>query len=670
MQKLTPIGNVMAAATLLTSLTACNIDIFDDHSSSDNPPDKPSSDDSGAPSGSQASVNGDGPFIVVDQFGYPTDARKVAVVRDPVEGFDSADAYTPGVHFELVDADTSTVVFRSTLQPWHDGAVDPSSGDKTWRFDFSSIQTPGNYYVRDLEAEVVSPTFSIDDAVYDDVLKQAMRAMFYQRVGFAKQEPYAEPGWTDAASHLGTGQDPQARLFSDPDNAATERDLRGGWFDAGDFNKYTNWTAAYVVDLLHAYLENPAAWGDDFNIPESGNGIPDILDEAKWGMDSLIRLQNDNGSVLSIVGLAHASPPSSATGASLYGPESTSATLSTASAFALGAKVFGDINQQSYKDYAGDLLVRAKNAWDWADANPSVVFYNNDSANGSSGLGAGQQEVDDKGRLLKKLHASAYLFEMTGDVVYQDFFDSNYRNADLIAYYWSNPFAVFDTHILLYYANLPNATASVANVIKERFVNAMNSDSHLWGAVNDDTDPYQAQLKDYTWGSSGVKSDVGFMFYEQILQGLNTQSEAEVKNVALGYLHYLHGVNPLGKVYLSNMGNYGAENSVDQFYHSWFSDGSAKWDSVSDSLYGPPPGFLVGGANPSYDWDSCCPYSCGSPENNAKCGVQQLSPPYGQPNQKSYTDFNDSWPLNSWSVTENSNGYQIRYLRLLSKFVH
>ncbi|MCK4746258.1 MAG: T9SS type A sorting domain-containing protein, partial [Bacteroidales bacterium] len=105
------------------------------------------------------------------------------------------------------------------------------------------------------------------------------------------------------------------------------------------------------------------------------------------------------------------------------------------------------------------------------------------------------------------------------------------------------------------------------------------------------------------------------------------------------------------------------------FFHSWFKNGSPLWDRVGTSTYGPAPGFLTGGPNPSYNWDGCCPSGCGSSSNNAKCSSESISPPKEQPNQKSYKDFNTSWPLNSWSVTENSCGYQVRYIRLLSKFV-
>src|SRR5262249_37077162 len=160
------------------------------------------------------------------------------------------------------------------------------------------------------------------------------------------------------------------RLFSDQGNSATERDLWGGWYDAGDYNKYTNWTAAYVLRFLHAYAENPSVWGDDYDIPESGNGVPDVIDEAKFGLDFLSRLQNSDGSVLSIVGEAGASPPSAATGPSLYGSPSTSATLSAAAAFAYASKVLRTLGKPDLNTNADALLDRAKNAWAWADAHP------------------------------------------------------------------------------------------------------------------------------------------------------------------------------------------------------------------------------------------------------------------------------------------------------------
>lgn len=598
-----------------------------------------------------------GPAIVVDQFGYLPAQEKIAVIRDPQTGYDAADSFTPGTTYEVVNATTNAVVLSGAVTMWNAGATDATSGDRAWHFDFSSITTAGDYFIRDVQRAVVSPTFRIAADVYAPVLRAAVRTFFYQRAGQAKLATHAGVGWADGASHL---QDRNARLYNATSNAALERDLSGGWYDAGDFNKYTSWTAGYIIDLLHAYLENPSIWGDDYNIPESGNGIPDLIDEVKWGMDWLIRMQESNGSVLSIVGLASASPPSAATGQSLYGPATTAATMISAAAFALGAKVFATF--PAFSAYATGLRTRAEDAWDWAIANPNIQFRNNDAANGSQGLGAGQQETDDYGRFVFKMCAAIYLYDLTGTATYNTVINAEYSQAHFLQWTFVTPYEPLVNQALLYYANLPSATSATATTIRNGYVAGMNRDEN-WDAVTARTDPYLAYIKDYVWGSNAIKSHRGNMFAYLAMYGLGTRTSAANMNAASHFIHYQHGVNPLGKVYLSNMASLGAENSVDQFYHTWFTHGSALWDSVSASTYGPPPGFVVGGPNSSYSWETGCPGL------NPGCGSAVPSPPAGQPAQKSYKDFNDSWPLNSWSVTENSNGYQTAYIRLLALFI-
>lgn len=601
-----------------------------------------------------------GPAIVVDQFGYLPGQAKVAVIRDPQTGFDATDSFTPGTVYELVNSATNAVAHSGAPAAWNGGATHVSSGDKAWQFDFSAVTAAGDYFVRDVQRGERSASFRIAADVYAPVLRAAVRVFYYQRAGQAKTAANAGTGWADGASHLGTLQDRNARLYSAPGDAATERDLSGGWYDAGDYNKYTSWTAGYVIDLLHAWLENPGIWRDDTNIPESGNGIPDILDEAKWGLDWLARMQEAHGSVLSIVGLSHASPPSAATGPSRYGPATTAATLASAGAFALGAKILAGI--PALAAYAAGLRPRAESAWNWAVANPNVRFLNNDASNGSEGLGAGQQETDDYGRLIYKLVAAIYLHDLTGTTAYRTFIDGNYNQTHLVAWGYAGPYEPLIHQALLYHVSLPAATPATASAVRNAYVGAMDGETN-WAAVTNRVDPYLAYDKDYVWGSNAVKCHQGNMFAYLALYGLGSRGAAANIAAAAHFIHYLHGVNPLGKVYLSNMGSLGAENSVDQFYHSWFANGSALWDSVSGSTYGPPPGFLVGGPNPSWDWDSRCPGI------SSACGAARPAPPSGQPQQKSYKDFNDSWPLNSWSVTENSNGYQSAYIRLLARFV-
>lgn len=601
-----------------------------------------------------------GPAIVVDQFGYLPGHQKIAVIRDPQTGFDASDSLTPGESYEVVNAATNAVVYTGAPAAWNNGAVDASSGDKVWHFDFSSVTAAGEYFIRDRQRGEVSPRFKVGADVYAPVLKAAVRAFFYQRAGQEKTVANAGAGWADAASHVGPGQDRNARLYSAKTDASTERDVSGGWYDAGDFNKYTSWTAGYVVDLLHSYLGNQPVWTDDYNIPESGNGVPDIVDEAKWGLDWLGRMQEADGSVLSIVGLSHASPPSAATGPSYYGPASTSATLNAASAYALGAKVLGGFAAHSV--YAASLQARAENAWDWAVANPNVTFRNNDSANGSEGLGAGQQETDDQGRFTARLIAAVYLYDLTGKAVYRDFVESNYAQANLIR--WNNYVSPYEGGMqlaLLYYASLPGAAPATATAIRNAYGSGMESE-WFWGKVTGKADPYMAHIPDYVWGSNSIKSVEGSLYLDLLRFGIGSRSEAEVMRAAAGYVHYLHGVNPFGKVYLTNMYGLGATNSTNQIFHAWFTDGSAKWDDAKASTYGPPPGILVGGPNYNqWDWDARCPGI------SPACGSARPSPPYGQPPQKSYKDFNDGWPLNSWPISENSNGYQVNYIRMLSR---
>ena len=502
----------------------------------------------------------------------------------------------------------------------------------------------GRYIVRDPQARIDSYPFEISPSVYTPVLKAAFKSLYYQRAGYPKKAPFAAAGFQDGASHLGAGQDGETRSFFDKGNAASARDLRGGWYDAGDYNKYTNWHANYLITLLHSYEENPRVWGDDFGIPESGNGVPDILDEVKWGLAWLERMQNPDGSFLSIQGLDSASPPSSAKGPSFYGPPSTSATLSGAAAFAYAAKVFKGQDSRNYGS-------RAVRAWGWASQNPRVTFRNN--VGRSKGLGAGQQEVDSKGLDGKWLQAAVYLHALTGERSYGARAAQLYGSLKPIDPWWFNSFETQLTQTLVYYAQQPQTDRALKSKIMSDFKSHLFSSEPGLKSVQGEEDPYGSPLKTYTWGSNSIKSAKGALFMAGVWSGVDRSQNQALVNAAANYAHYIHGVNPLGKVYLSNMHAQGAENDVQRFFHAWFKNR-------------PAPGFLVGGPNPSYGADQCCPRSCGG-EGNALCRRAPLTPPAGQPDAKSFLDFNDGWPLNSWEVTENSLSYQTNYLRLISK---
>lgn len=600
-------------------------------------------------------------FIKTDQFGYKPNAQKIAVISDPQIGYNAALSFSPGTTYQVKDWITDAVVFTGSITSWNSGNTHAQSGDKVYWFDFSSLTTPGSYYVFDIANNVGSYRFEIDNCVYNEVLKKTMRMFYYQRCGLAKQYPYVDTGYVDAASHLGTQQDLDCRLYSSP-TSGTSKNLSGGWHDAGDYNKYVNFTWTTLCDMLLAYEENPAVWTDDYTIPESGNGIPDLLDEVKYELDWLLKMQNTDGSLLSVVGGGGASPPSADNAVRRYGPANTSATLTGASVFALAAIQFNAIGQTTY---ATTLQTAAVNAWTWANANPAVTFYN------SGVLAAGEQELDNYQRSARKFAAAVYLYALTGNATYKTYVDANYNQMHLLQWTFAYPFEGSEQDALLYYAGLAGATTSVKNAIRNAYtVSLKTNNADNLPAYTNSTDAYRAYLADnnYTWNSNQTKSKQANMFLAMNRYGLDAINATNYTNAASGFVHYFHGVNPNSKTYISNMGKYGAENSVTSFYHSWFHDGSALWDEVGISTYGPAPGFIPGGVNPTYDWDGCCPSGCGSAANNALCVAESIDPPKNQPIQKSWKDFNTSWPINSWTITEAGIYTQASYVRMLSKF--
>ncbi|HWA75718.1 MAG TPA: glycoside hydrolase family 9 protein [Polyangiaceae bacterium] len=637
-------------------------------------PDKPST-DTGWSRGLTVGPNGPIPVIVVDQFGYRRHDAKVAVIRDPQIGYDSAVDFTPGPRYAVVNKATGAIVKRGAPTAWNGGATDPSTGDKAWWFDFSDVTRPGTYTVVDIERGMRSVEFEIDDDVYRSVLRHAVRMYFYQRAGFAKTAETVGAEWADGASHLGPRQDSEAHSWHAPSDETLVKDLRGGWFDAGDYNKYTSWTAHNVRNLLRAYEENPAIFSDDFGIAESHNGVPDILDEAKWGLDWVVRMQNDDGSLLSILGLAKGSPPSSATGPSYYGPASTSATLSGALSFAYASRVYGRRPEPAFRAYAAELAARAKKAWDWAEANPDVRYYNNDGElqPGSDGLGGGQQETDDDGRLFDKLEAAIYLYEITGGAKYKSFVEANY--ATVLPIGIPTIWGADKQDAVLYYSQLKGVSKRTRSSIVSQFLKNILEKPDQFPTATAGGDPYLSPLSAYYWGSNFTKAQQGRV-YELLAQFTKDKKIAkQAMTVAEGYLHYIHGVNPLGLVYLTNMKRAGAEHSAKTTFHFWFTDGSPRWDEVSDTTPGPAPGYLLGGPTNWYAVDSCCTdppgswdYQCNDPSLLPLCNLN-YTPPLGQPDQKMYLQFNMDTPGDSYIVTEASTGYQAEFILFLSRFI-
>ncbi|MCB0542747.1 MAG: glycoside hydrolase family 9 protein [Saprospiraceae bacterium] len=601
--------------------------------------------------------------LAVDQFGYLPDAPKIAVVSIPQTGFNASDTYTPGNMLQLRRESDDAVVFTASHTAWNNGNTDNISGDKARWFDFSGFTDLGEFYVFDPGSNIRSASFSIGLSMYDSLMRTAIRTFYYQRCGVAKQVAYAGSKWADPSPcHIGANQDSHCRLVTNP-TLLSERDLSGGWHDAGDYNKYVNFSLAPVLDLAISVMESPLAFtaDDSYGIPESNNGLPDIADELKWELDWLLRMQQDDGSVLCMVGGGSASPPSSDGNTRYYGPATTSATYSAAAMFAICSRFFNNLGSNAYSD---SLKTAAINAWKWAKSHPGVVFYN------SGVLGAGEQERDAYGLFTSTLCAAVYLFDITSDAEYKIWVENNYQQHHLLVWSWASMYESTSLDALLYFANLAGPSGPVASQIRNVYnASLSNANDHLAG-YNNHLDPYRAYLGEgnYVWGSNSVKAREGILLYNMLTYNLNAAQHPKFREAALAYLHYLHGVNPFGLCYLTNMSGHGAERSVQEMYHTWFGDGTS-WDNAQTGGKGPAPGFLTGGPNKYYNVDGCCPNNCGSAQNNALCATAGLQPPLNQPAMKSYKDWNTSWPQNSWEITEPAIYYQAAYIRLLSKFV-
>ena len=591
--------------------------------------------------------------IKVDQFGYFPNSKKVAVIADPQAGYNAAETFNPGTganQYQVRRWSDDAVVFTGTLQVWNGGATQAQSGDRGWWFDFSSLTTPGSYYVFDLTNNIGSFRFEIGDDVYNEVLKQALRIFFYQRINFAKQSPFTDARWADGACFEGSNQDRYATSAFAKGNASTARDVHGGWMDAGDMNKYTTFATSAVIQLMEAYRINPGVFKDNYNIPESGNGIPDILDEVKWELDFLKRMQDATGTngFLLKVGVDNyneVTPPSTDTRARYYLPECTAATLSGASMFAVSGVVLKDVPALS--GYGLDLISRAEAAWTRAKITTNnFTSFQTGCDNGD--IKSGDADNTAEQQLDNAFVAAVYLYEATGKAEYKTFAETQYINVNPYKINWWGPYWMPQQLALLRLTLLPDVASTVVNNIRSQKANMEYQYSIPTYSAG--TDLYRAHMADdaYHWGSNQVRTSIGQTNLDYITFGFNPTKATQYKEVAEHYLHWMHGVNPMGMVMLSNMYNYGAEKCVNEIYHTWFTDGSV-WDNSLTSPNGPAPGYVPGGPNKSY--------------SGTTAGINT------QPAQKAYKDWNTAYPENSWEITEPSIYCQASYIMLLARLM-
>ncbi len=220
-------------------------------------------------------LNGDQPSVKIDQLGYTPTATKRAIF-----------SYNEGDFFNVVDVSSGQVVYRGSII---EQGYDMQSGDTVYYGDFSDLTTAGTYRI-ETQIGGTSYPFTIGENPYDALEKGLLYVMYLQRCG--TEVVSTIDGYSHAICH-----DDLARL----DRDGSTIDVTGGWHDAGDYGRYVNTGAKATLDLLLAYSIHPELFNDDTTIAESGNGIPDILDEARYELEWILKMQKSDGSFYSKV---------------------------------------------------------------------------------------------------------------------------------------------------------------------------------------------------------------------------------------------------------------------------------------------------------------------------------------------------------------------------------
>lgn len=215
-----------------------------------------------------------GSWIRINQLGYLPQSTKTAV-------WASKSSATPSF-FELYEKTSHKMVFRSTNVKVF-GAYGPFK--TTARLQFSEFRTPGTYYIKAMGVQ--SPDIIIGKEVYKGSADFALRYLRQQRCGF-------NPSTMDSC-HTHDGFVVYGKNIGLKDS--THFDAVGGWHDASDYLQYGTTTANATFHLLMAYRDFPNVFTDEMqrNGTKGKNGMADVLDEAKWGLDWLLKMHPKPG---------------------------------------------------------------------------------------------------------------------------------------------------------------------------------------------------------------------------------------------------------------------------------------------------------------------------------------------------------------------------------------
>jgi endoglucanase len=533
-----------------------------------------------------------GEKVYVNQVGYLTASNKYVFVSKPAESF------------KILNISDKSIVFSGKFNLYITN--DLSSGLTTYKGDFTELKKPGKYILISSNNDT-SYQFQISDTVYNDVYKKTMKSYYFQRCGsdllyqYAGVYQRAKCHQTDALFHLST-------------NRSGFNPATGGWHDAGDYGKYVVNAGVSVGTLLLGYELMPDKfYFDDLNIPESKNGVPDILDEVRYELEWLIKMQDTiSGGVftkLTRQDFEGFVMPADDKGTRYIYQISSCATGDFCSMTAMAARLYKKYDPE----FSVSCLNAAKKAWNYLTKNTSIVptgGFKNPSGTSTGEYG----DFDDRD---ERLWAAVELFKSTGEDLYHNYFLAHYADKGLFnsTMSWSD---VGPLALLSYLtSNQSNKNIDVSNKI----LAGLNNYCQLlsFRQMNDGFDLVLSK-DEYNWGSNSTILNEALLL--EICGIYNKNSK--YTEIALEQLNYVFGINYYNISYVTGIGS----KYVMTPHHR---------PSASDGIVQPIPGFIAGGPNRNLD------------DNVLKSLYTRNTPP-----MQCYTDNVDSYASNEICLNWNA----------------
>lgn len=517
----------------------------------------------------------------VRDFGSPVRVNQLGYLQGGPKRATYVTDETSALDWRLLDS-TDLVVAQGKTKPY---GADAMSGTNVQLIEFDRYRGTGDGY-RLAVGDHRSEPFAIGNDIYQPLRQDALAYFYNNRSGIPIEAQYVGAERARDAGHLGVAPnkgDTSVPCF--PGTCTYSLDVRGGWYDAGDHGKYVVNGALAAWQLLDLYEQT----GDQpLRIPEAGNKIPDVLDEAKWEIDFLLRMQAPSGTVHHKIhdekwtGLP-LKPAADPQQRYLY-PPSTAATLNVAAVGARCARVYARWD----KALAGRCLTAASKAWQAALQNPAVY-----APDGGEGGGA----YDDIKVTDEFSWAAAELFAATGQKSYKKAITTHLKAAD--GFSWQETGGLADLALArtpwrlspVEYLTLVIRIAGVA----DKYLTDLRSQGYAT--------PYLPTDGKYVWGSNSAVANNSMI----MAMAYSMTWQTKYRDGALESLDYLLGRNAINQSYVTG---YGERDSHNQHHRFW-----AK--SLEPTLPSPAPGSLAGGPNSGLqdpvaqrNLQGCAPATC------------------------------------------------------------